>query len=421
MNVEGTQTDGTSDDVAAFLKDVLPNAGSEETAYRPYDSTDFVPQSFTPPPTSTAEPAKLRKAPKGRFFVGFLLTACVLFGGYQVWGSFFRYRAYGVVVARTIAVQPPWEGIVDSLYVVEGDTVRQGQLLATIDNLELRQRYSKLADDLKVAQATLEAETSRLKWESGRNNHQYHKAAGEYYRQWADYLQATAKLLQMESRYDRLVRLRSANATTMEELELASLAFQGEKKKVEKLNSQLAELKRQLDASNGLLDDGRAQLQPYFARLETLRADMDRVRQRMDQGRLLAPVDGIVIRRHCFAGEMCSESQPVLSIQAAGSLEIVLYLRQHNATYLQLGDGVEVAVDPAPQPLRCTVKRLGDGFVRVPAQIERYYPKNEKLLPVYLQPQAGFSTRAFLRVGGVVALPFTALNSREHHHEGPLP
>src|SRR5579884_2898762 len=102
---------------------------------------------------SVTRPTPLPKRPKGRWFVGTILFALCGFIAYTVWGSFLRYQAYGTVTGHLIQVSPAWEGDLRYLLVRESDTVRQGQLLFSVDNIELRQRHAQLGDELRIAQS----------------------------------------------------------------------------------------------------------------------------------------------------------------------------------------------------------------------------------------------------------------------------
>ena len=80
--------------------------------------------------------------------------------------AFLRYQAYGVVTGRVVQLSPPWNGELTAFHVREGDAVRQGQPLLTMDNAEMRQRLSALGDELVSAQADLEAEAAKIKWQA---------------------------------------------------------------------------------------------------------------------------------------------------------------------------------------------------------------------------------------------------------------
>ncbi len=147
-----------------------PSYGSSETPSSPATPPNhaFPRNAATSAPSFIAKPTPLPKRPKGRWFVAVLLLAVCSYAGYQIWQSFFRYEAYGTVTAHVIQVSPPWDGALTFLYAREGQQVRQGELLATVENSELRQRHAQLGDDLRVAQASLEGETGRLKWQAAR-------------------------------------------------------------------------------------------------------------------------------------------------------------------------------------------------------------------------------------------------------------
>ena len=68
-----------------------------------------------------------------------------------------RYAAFGIVSANSVVVSAPLDGHVQFMHVREGDQVRQGQLLATLHNLEAEHRLERIADQLRPAQSNLSA------------------------------------------------------------------------------------------------------------------------------------------------------------------------------------------------------------------------------------------------------------------------
>ncbi len=81
--------------------------------------------------------------------IGSVLLFVLGLAGYSIWDSFVRYDGYGIVDGRVLQIAVPWAGTVQSLHVREGQTVTQGQLLATLNNLELELTLARLGDDLK--------------------------------------------------------------------------------------------------------------------------------------------------------------------------------------------------------------------------------------------------------------------------------
>jgi multidrug efflux pump subunit AcrA (membrane-fusion protein) len=64
---------------------------------------------------------------------------------------------------RDVAVSAQTEGLVDQLFAEEGDYVKEGQVLVTLDQTQLKIRL-QLAEE-KLAQATLQVEKARIRQE----------------------------------------------------------------------------------------------------------------------------------------------------------------------------------------------------------------------------------------------------------------
>ena len=80
--------------------------------------------------------APLPRRPKGRLFVGTLLVSVIGLLGYLVWNALLRYEAYGVVEGRIVKIASPFDGVVRAVYVRDGDSVEQNQVLATVENID---------------------------------------------------------------------------------------------------------------------------------------------------------------------------------------------------------------------------------------------------------------------------------------------
>ena len=106
------------------------------------------------PPTPTPPP----KRPKGRLLIGSLLMILFSAAFYIVWDGVFRYQAYGLVEGNLVAVRTSAPGTIQKVFVAEGDTVRTGDLLLTIENVELEHRLERTRDSIRLAQAQLDVD-----------------------------------------------------------------------------------------------------------------------------------------------------------------------------------------------------------------------------------------------------------------------
>lgn len=379
-------------------------------------SLGFPRETGRPPTEPPARPTPLPKRPKGRWFVGLLLLAFSAFACHQVWQTYFRYQAYGTITGRTLHVAAPWDGLVRYLHVRPGDKVRQGQLLVTIDNFQLRQRIAQVADDLVVAQANLEADAAKLKWQAAYNLDNTRGAVAGYYESQGALLQEQAKLDDLHANLQRDRSLVQRQAIAREAFDQTYFQHQGQQRKVAHLRQALGELKTRAeqadvlltqgsDLGQGLSANGADQLKPSLARIQGLLAERKRFQDALAQGELRAPANGTVIKSLRFAGESCRSSDPVLLLLEENSLQVVLYLPQEVHVRFAVGDTLQLEVEPHSEPLTCILERFGEEFEAAPEQIKRHYREGQKLLPAYLKPDDTTAAWMSLRVNEVVKLP----------------
>lgn len=366
------------------------------------------------PPAS--RPVPLPKRPKGRWFVGVLVLSALAFAGFQVYDSFFRYRAYGTVTGRVLALSAPWDGVLTHFHVREGECVRQGQILLTLENTELRHRHARLGDELRNTQASLEAEAARLKWQIAFQLDQSHSSVSRAHETEGRLKKAQKELEKLQVELQTAKQLLTRQAIGRLEVEKLRLDCEGQQAYVEKLRAALvdeqhkAEWTRILLVRGGelgetLMQDGQDQLRPYLSKIEALQAERARMQEQMDQGRLTAPSNGVVVKLLRFAGEHCRAAEPVLSLLEEGSLEVVLYVPQRNSGALTIGEEMSLVLDPYPDRLHATVTRYGSAYEPAPENLKRHYHAGQKLLPVYLQPQPEAARWMALRLNAVIKMP----------------
>ena len=187
------------------------------------------------------KPTPLPRRPKGRWFIGFLLVAACAYAGYQVWDNFFRYSAYGTVTGKIVELSPPWEGDLAFLHIREGDRVRQGDVLVTMENHDLRQRQEQVVDELRLAQATLEADAVRLKWLAAFQMDHSQSAVARHQEALGQLEVEKAQLAKLASEKRTAAELMRQKAIAPAEYERLQIEFRGQAEKVTRLDKALAE------------------------------------------------------------------------------------------------------------------------------------------------------------------------------------
>lgn len=355
------------------------------------------------PPPTLGRPTTVAKRPKGRLFVGGILFCIFGAGVYGIWDSFLRFDAYGHITGRVIHVPSPQGGNVRALHVREGDHVTQGQLLMSVESLELNHRMARVGDELRISQGTLEAEVSKLQWQARQQADQAQRAAADYFELWGEMSEQQAKLAELESRYARDKILQERGAISLEALEETQFALQGQKDKLKKVQVAVAERKKLTDVS--VLENDSAQLKPLLLKIESLQAEIIRLRSLIEEGVIRAPVGGQVIRSNYFTGEQVEAGSVLLEILEDGSLEGVIYLSQQQAGSFEKGESIVVSSGPLGGTVPCQVHRFGERYLTIPDNLQRYYRKSEQVLPMYVRFETDLSNNDRAKIGCEIELP----------------
>lgn len=110
--------------------------------------------------------------------------------------------------------------------------------------------------------------------------------------------------------------------------------------------------------SSSALDASRAALDAARANLAAAQAGLDSTRATQRNGRLTAPISGIVARRQALPGEKLAAEQPVLSLVNLQPLELVGQVGTHEVALLQPGMAVQVQVEGLDTPVAARLARL---------------------------------------------------------------
>ena len=110
--------------------------------------------------------------------------------------------------------------------------------------------------------------------------------------------------------------------------------------------------------SPSALDNSRAQHDTARAALAAAQASLDTTRVGQRDASLLAPIAGIVAKRHALPGEKVSGEQPVLTIVDLARLELAGSVGTHEVSRLAPGMAVEVRVEGVEQPIAGQLARI---------------------------------------------------------------
>lgn len=137
---------------------------------------------------------------------------------------------------------------------------------------------------------------------------------------------------------------------------------------VDAMRAQMEQAERSHKANEGLasknfiaqtaLDNSRAAYESARANWLAAKAQLDTSQVTMRQAGLVAPINGIVAKRHALPGEKLAAEQQILTIVDLAKLELAGLVGTHEVSRLQPGMAVQVKVEGVEQPVEAKIARI---------------------------------------------------------------
>lgn len=233
-----------------------------------------------------------------------------------------------IITPQRIELGAELVGSLVDVAVEEGDRVRAGQVLARLDDAELRATAAQAARTLDEAAARLAQldEVSR-------------PVADQALRQ------AEANLTLADNEFGRVARLVEAGFYNQSRLDEARRVLDG---------ARAAHVAAQAQA-RGNRPDG-AEVRLAEARLAQARAALAVAQARLANTVIRAPAAGVVVRKRVEAGDVVTQGKPLFELAADGETQIVLQVDEKNLGRLAVGQPAEVLADAYPgQPFAAEI------------------------------------------------------------------
>ncbi len=349
-------------------------------------------------------------------------------------------QGVGTVEAKAVVqVGAKITGRVVSILVDQGDTVKTGQVLARLDDAQLR------ADVARSEAALAAAEAQRRDLEAGTRKEEIEEAHANVVRAQAqlDDLLAGSRKQEIDELEERLKSAGATRVLTERELRRMQELFAKElvsaqevdraRQAYEVASAQERGARQTLQiavegARKHQIDAARAQLKAAQDRLELLRAgprphqvdgaraqvreaqaSLALARERQADSVLLSPLDGYVVSRDLEPGTTVNPGTPVLKIADPKSGWVTVHVDERETSGIKVGDPAEIALRSVPgRTLRGRVARVQRESDRVTEQLAVDIAFEERPPRLTLGEQAEATIRPAGR-SQVVALPLSAL------------
>lgn len=261
------------------------------------------------------------------------------------------------VAGDIVDVSPKVSGRIEKIVVQEGENVKAGQVIATLDKaqykinakqsqaaLELAEaNYSKLPNDIRSMQATVD------KAEDGLDSSVSQAKA------------ASVTLKDAKRALDQAEALYAGEAVSEEALQTARSKYEAAEASYAAAQANIKSYQAGVDdalAKSGALDNTSAKI--YKAQLKQAQAAYDSAQLALNNSVITAPVTGTVARITLQAGETVSAGQTIVTIVDLDSTWITANIEEKKVTRIEPGQKVDVSIDAYPSiSFSGTVKRIG--------------------------------------------------------------
>jgi HlyD family secretion protein len=354
-------------------------------------------QRTPPPPASGAAPPAENKAPRSRVMRIFLIAG-VIFAAFVIWKIFFATPSLpasiialsGRIEGDDSAVAPKTSGKILEVTVREGDTVTAGQVIARLDDAQVRAREDSARAALLDAQAKLQAAQGQIavmqeqlrqnQMQTGQSDMdaqgRVQQAQGDLTAAEADLTQQQAALRLAEFNRDAYMRLAKTGAASEQQglqaevqAAQASAAVAAAQRRVDSARgaltmaeanlenpkirvSQVAGTERQMSAQQSTIAATKAeaeQAQAQLAQAEADRADLT----------VLAPFSGTVLTRAAEPGEVVQAGTAIVTLLDLSKVYLRGFIPEGEIGKVKVGQPAHIFLDSnSNQPLDGSVLRI---------------------------------------------------------------
>jgi membrane fusion protein, multidrug efflux system len=265
---------------------------------------------------------------------------------YWASGYFFAYTDDAYVTSDFVSVAPYISGRIVGVNIVDNQTVKKGELLATIDptpfQLALNEKQAKKTE----AEAQLAVDR--------------------------DVIAAT-----QAQRDDAAAKERLASDNVRRATPITAQGFYS-RQGLDTLTAKEQEAKATLADAESAIAKAQQMLALHQATVATISAEITYLQWQLDQTKLLAPTDGTITQLTLRVGDQAAENAPLIGLVDAHAWRIYANYKESVIRHMKVGHAAWVWLDTYPWHMhRATIQGIARGISRVSTE--------RKLLP-YVEP-----------------------------------
>ena len=254
---------------------------------------------------------------------------------------------------------------VESISVDDGAHVRKGQVMATLNGSILRAQLAQQEARLSAARASLTKAIQPNRPEDlTALRAAYAQAQASVAQEESNLIRSQASYAEAEAnarRYEGLVRegavsaQEGLNRATLAKTTIADVRSAEQKVRASKFAAQQAHERLSMGLSGGRRED----VTMSRASLAEMEATVAQLRSQVAQTVIVAPCDGLVMKRSVHIGDIASTNKVMFDLVRDGRLELRAQVPEVDLSRIQPGQKVEVqAVHTGARPIMAVVREI---------------------------------------------------------------
>src|SRR6516165_5141897 len=227
-------------------------------------------------------------------------------------------------------ITPKITSTISKFYVQRGSRVKQGQILAILENADLAAAAEKSKGEYEQAEAGYTMTMGASLPE------QIQKAE-------LDAAAAKAAFEAQKKVYDARKDLFDQGALPRRDLDSAEVALAQARSQNEQAQKQLVDLQRL----------GKEQtVKSASGQLSAAKGNYLSAQAQVSYSQIRSPIDGVVTDRPLFEGELATANQPLLTVMNTSKLVAKTHIAQDEAVELKVGDAAELNLEGVEDPIK---------------------------------------------------------------------
>jgi RND family efflux transporter MFP subunit len=254
-------------------------------------------------------------------------------------------------------------GYLEDQSVDIGSHVKDGQLLAVIDNPEVLKEAERDAAAVTQARAAVTQAEARVRTTQA----DLESARAMVKKAEADIERYTAARTYRQKVLDRFKGLLKQQAVDQQVVDEQEEAFDAAVAAEHSAEAEVFSTKAKVTSAQAMVEQARADLGEAKANVDVAEATLAKAKVFVDYTRIVSPYDGVITFRGFHPGDFIRSAdvggvgKPILTVARTDKVRVVTYIPDRDVPYTNVGDKATLTVDALPgEPFTGTVTRFAE-------------------------------------------------------------